>query len=119
YDALLTPVAPVAAIHHDHTPDVASRTITVNGAARPYTDLSTWTGLAGGSYLPAAVAPVGLTTNGLPIGIQVIAPYLEDRTAVDLARHLEHVLGGFQAPPDDPPAVDPVGGAPSLSSVVR
>jgi amidase len=99
YDALLTPVAPVAAIRHDHTPDIAARTITVNGSPRPYTDLSTWTGLAGGSYLPAAVAPAGLTAAGLPVGIQIIAPYLEDRTAVGIARHLEHVLGGFQPPP--------------------
>jgi amidase len=99
FDVLLTPVAPVAAIRHDHSGDVGSRTITVNGRSRPYTDQSTWTGLAGASYLPAAVTPAGHTSAGLPVGIQVVAPFLEDRTAVDIARHLERVLGGFQAPP--------------------
>jgi amidase len=99
YDVLLTPVAPVAAIHHDLAGDVDSRAIAVNGVPRPYTDFSTWTGLAGGSYLPAAVAPAGLTTDHLPVGVQIVAPYLEDRTAVDVARHLEKLLGGFQAPP--------------------
>jgi amidase len=99
FDVLLTPVAPVAAIRHDHSGDVGSRTITVNGSPRPYTDQSTWTGLAGASYLPAAVAPAGHTSAGLPVGIQIVAPFLEDRTAVDMARHLERVLGGFQAPP--------------------
>src|SRR5204862_251835 len=59
----------------------------------------TWTGLAGASYLPAAVAPAGHTSAGLPVGIQIVAPFLEDRTTVDMARHLERVLGGFQAPP--------------------
>jgi len=98
YDVLLTPVAPVAAIHHDLAGDVTTRTITVNGRSRPYTDFSTWPGLAGGSYLPAAVAPAGLTTDGLPVGIQIVAPYLEDRTAIDVARHVERVVGGFRAP---------------------
>jgi hypothetical protein len=31
--------------------------------------------------------------------MQVIAPYLEDRTAIDVARHVERVLGGHQRPP--------------------
>jgi amidase len=98
YDAVLTPVSPVAAIRHDHSPDLERRTITVNGASRPYTDQSTWTGLAGAVYLPAAVAPVGLTDDGLPVGVQIIAPYLEDRTAIDLARQLERICGGFRPP---------------------
>ena len=96
---MLTPVSPVAAIHHDLAPTVDSRTITVNGVQRPYTDQSTWTGLAGGVYLPAVAAPAGLTRDGLPVGMQVIAPYLEDRTAIDVARHLERVLGGYRQPP--------------------
>ncbi len=99
YDAVLTPVSPVAAIHHDLAGTVDSRTITVNGVQRPYTDQSTWTGLAGGVYLPAVAAPAGLTRDRLPVGMQVIAPYLEDRTAIDVARHLERVVGGYQQPP--------------------
>ena len=95
---MLTPVSPVAAIHHDLAGDVDTRTITVNGVQRPYTDQSTWTGLAGAAYLPAAAAPVGLSRGGLPVGMQVIAPYLEDRTAIDVARHLERLLGGYQQP---------------------
>ena len=99
FDVLLTPVSPVAAIAHDHTGDVFSRTITVNGSARPYVEQGVWTGLARVAYLPAAVAPFGRTTGGLPVGVQVIAPYLEDRTAIDVARHIERHLGGFVAPP--------------------
>jgi amidase len=99
FDVLLTPVSPVAAIVHDHTGDVFSRTITVNGTERPYVEQGVWTGLAGVAYLPAAVAPIGRTTGGLPVGVQVIAPYLEDRTAIDVARHIERHIGGFVAPP--------------------
>jgi hypothetical protein len=79
--------------------DKAVSTLPVNGRPRPYADQSTWTGLAGVAYLPAAVAPAGLTRSGLPVGVQVVAPYLEDRTAVDVARHLERVLGGYRVPP--------------------
>lgn len=99
YDAVLTPVSPVAAIPHDHAGEPPSRSIVVNGRLRPYEDQSTWTGLAAGSYLPAVSVPVGLTRGGLPVGMQVIAPYLEDRTAIDVARQIERCLGGFQAPP--------------------
>lgn len=99
FDVVLTPVSPVAAIPHDQDGDLADRTITVDGRLRPYTDQSIWTGLAGGVYLPAAVAPVGRTAAGLPVGMQIIAPYLEDRTAIDVARHLERLLGGYLVPP--------------------
>ncbi|WP_270886905.1 amidase family protein [Pedococcus sp. 5OH_020] len=98
FDVILTPVSPVTAIEHDHAGTPDTRTITVNGQARPYVDQSIWTGLAGASYLPAAVAPVGRTTGGLPVGVQVIAPYLEDRTAIDVARHIERVIGGYNEP---------------------
>jgi amidase len=47
FDVLLTPVSPVVTIAHDHTGDVFSRTITVNGTARPYVGQGVWTGLAG------------------------------------------------------------------------
>lgn len=39
--------------------------------------------------LPATVAPVDRTATGLPIGIQIIGPYLEDRTTIELAGLIE------------------------------
>jgi len=39
---------------------------------------------------------VGLTAKGLPVGIQIIGPYLEDATPIDLAGKLADVLGGFR-----------------------
>jgi amidase len=42
---------------------------------------------------------VGRTRDGLPVGIQVVAPYLEDRTAVDVARRMAEVVGGYGPPP--------------------
>ena len=100
YDVLLCPVMPVTAIPHDQSGDFLSRTIRVNGAERPYWDLVVWNGaIANLALLPATVAPVGRTERGLPVGIQIVGPYLEDRTPIDFARRLTGVIGGFEAPP--------------------
>ncbi len=102
-DVLLCPVTPTAAFPHDHDPDALRRTVTVNGEQRPGFDALAWAGLVGMAYLPSAVVPVGKTAEGLPVGIQVVAPYLEDRTALDVARRLSALVGDIGAPPE--PAV--------------
>jgi amidase len=71
----------------------------VNGEPRPYFDLMVWAGLAINAQLPATVAPVALSDDGMPVGIQIIGPYLEDRTTVKFAGLLEKVCGGFNHPP--------------------
>ena len=98
FDALVCPVACVPAVCHDHG-HVYGRTIDVNGDRRPYLDLMGWASLASVAYLPATVAPVGRTADGLPVGIQIIGPYLEDRTPMHIAKLMEDVTGGFVPPP--------------------
>jgi len=51
------------------------------------------------AWLPAIVAPVGRTKDGPPVGVQIVGPYLEDRTPIDFARRLADVVGGFERPP--------------------
>ncbi|MFO1188726.1 MAG: amidase [Alphaproteobacteria bacterium] len=99
YDALLCPVMPTAAARHDPNPTMAARTHVVNGVAKPYWSQVAWCGLASFVYLPATVAPIGRTKAGLPVGIQIIGPYLGDTTTLDLARRLGEILGGFTPPP--------------------
>lgn len=108
YDALLCPVGPVAAIPHDHTPELERRWVTINGESRPYWDQVCWISMAGACYLPAVSVPVGLTASRLPVGLQIVAPYLEDRTALDLARRVADLTGGFVPPPEPEPAEEPV-----------
>ncbi|WP_101946614.1 amidase family protein [Mycobacterium sp. 3519A] len=98
-DALLTPVAVVPAIPHDHRKPLTSREIHVDDRTRSYLDLFGWVGLATVAYLPATVVPVGCTAQGLPVGIQVVGPYLEDHTTLAVARCIEELLGGFVPPP--------------------
>lgn len=100
YDALLCPVFPTPAFPHDQSPDFPKRTLTVNGVEQPYlSTLLGWPALAGLSSLPGTAAPVGFTKDGLPAGIQVVGPYLEDRTAIHVARLVADVAGGYVPPP--------------------
>jgi amidase len=98
-DALLMPVAVVPAIPHDHSEPLAGRTIRTDSGSRPYLDMFGWMGLATVAYLPATVVPIGRTPSGLPVGIQIVGPYLEDRTTLAVARCIEELLGGFTPPP--------------------
>jgi len=98
-DALLMPVAVVPAIPHDHSEPFADRVIRTTDGSRPYLDMFGWIALATLTYLPATVVPVGRTAAGLPVGLQIVGPYLEDRTTLAVARHVEKLLGGFVPPP--------------------
>lgn len=99
WDAILLPVMPCPAIPHDQAEPQAARLAWVNGASVPYWDLITWMAPAGACYLPATVVPVGCLANGLPVGMQIVGPYLEDRTTLDLAKHLLALMGGCPKPP--------------------
>jgi amidase len=100
FDVLLCPIEPVTAIPHDHRPiEERSRSITVSGERRDYWEQIVWAGLAGMVYLPGTVAPVGPAADGLPVGIQIVGPYLEDLTTIRFAELLVGVVGGYRPPP--------------------
>lgn len=103
YDVLLCPPAPVAAIPHDHGPDIHARRLSVNGTERPYLDFLLWASLATGADLPALSAPVRLSKDGLPLGVQIVTAIGEDRMAIAVGRMLEISGAGFVAPGGDGP----------------
>jgi Asp-tRNA(Asn)/Glu-tRNA(Gln) amidotransferase A subunit family amidase len=92
FDALLCPVAPVSAPPLDERP-VHRRSLVTDGrrqrGVEGYLKLTAWNSLASSAYLPATVAPVGFTSECLPVGFQIIAGHLEDSTAISIASHLE------------------------------
>jgi amidase len=49
--------------------------------------------------LPSAVVPIGRTTEGLPVGMQIVSPYLHDRRSVRVAQLVRDVVGGYEPPP--------------------
>ncbi|KAJ0174645.1 hypothetical protein K1T71_009753 [Dendrolimus kikuchii] len=48
--------------------------------------------------MPATTVPLGLSREGLPIGIQVIANYNQDRLCLAVAEELEKAFGGWVEP---------------------
>ncbi|MDO8298044.1 MAG: amidase family protein [Caulobacter sp.] len=99
FDVVLAPSLGTLAFPHDPSPDMGARTLLLNGEKTPYFNQIAWSGVATLGHLPATAAPVGLSKAGLPIGIQIIGPYLEDRTTIAFAGLLEREFGGFVAPP--------------------
>ncbi len=98
WDVLLCPMTLTAAFPHEervfHT-----RTLTVNGREEPYRLQLVYPSLATFAGQPAVAFPVGLNRAGLPIGLQAIGPYLEDRTPIRFAQLVERERGGFVRPP--------------------
>jgi amidase len=100
WDVLLTPVTITPAFPHiGQETTFASRTLQINGERVKYSRFQVYPGLASLSGQPATAFPWGRTRNGLPIGLQAIGPYLEDRTPITFAALLEQAFGGFVPPP--------------------
>lgn len=97
FDVVVAPAFGTPAFPHI-TEDPASRVLIVNGQPTPYFAQLAWAGPATFGNLPATAAPIGFSTSGLPIGAQVIGPYMEDRTTIAFARLMEQAFGGFQPP---------------------
>jgi len=88
FDALLCPPSGSAAFPHDPNPDFDSRTLLVDGEPTPYGAQGAWSTIASMAGLPATVAPMARDADGLPLGVQIIGPYLEDRSTIALAGQL-------------------------------
>ena len=99
WDVVLCPVTLSPAFPHMFEGTFNSRIIEINGQQRRYEELCAWACLIGSAYLPATSAPVGFTAGGLPVGIQVVGPYLHDRTTIAVAGWLSELTNGYQLPP--------------------
>ena len=98
FDALVCPIMPTPAFPQDHSPDQTLRRIVVDGKDYPYQDQLVWPGVATCPGLPATTIPIGRSPEGLPIGVQIVGPWLEDRTPLRLAGLIEQAIGGFVPP---------------------
>jgi Asp-tRNA(Asn)/Glu-tRNA(Gln) amidotransferase A subunit family amidase len=69
------------------------------GAEHCYRDImrfSQWLNLTG---FPGATVPVSLSSEGLPIGVQVIGRPYEEELVLSVAQRIERARGPWQAPP--------------------
>ncbi|CAN5497732.1 amidase [soil metagenome] len=98
FDAVICPVMPTPAYPHDHEPDQNKRVLKIDGTDTPYGAQLVWPGIATLPGLPATAIPVAMSPEGLPIGLQIVGPWLEDRTPLKLAELIEQAFGGFVPP---------------------
>lgn len=87
YDVFLSPVNAYPAVPHGGTQGLAMR------PAFSYTIVYNLTGW------PGVVVRMGTSPEGLPIGVQVVAPPWREDVALAVGQHLETVSGGWQPPP--------------------
>jgi amidase len=99
FDAVICPVMPTPAYPHDHSEPQEQRRINIDGKDYVYPDQLAWPGIATLPGLPATAIPLGLSPEGLPVGVQIVGPWLEDRTPLRLAELIEREFGGFVPPP--------------------
>jgi amidase len=99
FDAVICPVMPTPAYPHDQSPEQETRRIDIDGKDHVYPDQLAWPGIATLPGLPATAIPIGLSPQGLPIGVQIVGPWLEDRTPLRIAELIEREFGGFVPPP--------------------
>jgi amidase len=84
YDVVLAPCFGTTAFAHQDG-DFPNRILVIDGVETPYGQQVAWPGMATLANLPATAAPVGASSSGMPIGVQIIGPYLEDFTTLAFA----------------------------------
>jgi amidase len=99
FDVVLCPPFSVLAFPHDATEDSEERRIDIDGTPHPYLSLIVWATLATPPGLPATTMPIGRSRAGLPIGVQIMGQFLDDRTTIAFAGLMEREFGGFTPPP--------------------
>ena len=98
WDVLIGPMTLDAAFEHQTGP-FNERRLRVDNETVPYAlnlVYPMWAIFAG---QPSTAFPGGLNRAGLPLGLQAIGPYLEDRTTLRFAQLLEREWQGFVPPP--------------------
>ena len=98
WDVVLCPAVSVTAGLHDVTP-FETRRLSIDGQDAPYGMLPFWAGWATPTGQPVTTMPIGHDAAGLPIGMQIIGPRLEDATTIAFAGLVEEAFGGFVIPP--------------------
>jgi len=93
YPILLCPPAAIPAFRH------GERAWKIDGKTVEYLDAwsyTAWFNLLGN---PAAVVPVNPSTEGLPVGVQIVGPPWQEGEVLSVAEIVERDCGGLKAPP--------------------
>jgi Asp-tRNA(Asn)/Glu-tRNA(Gln) amidotransferase A subunit family amidase len=93
YPILLCPVAAIPAFRH------GERSWQIDGKTVEYLDAWSYTEFFNLLGNPAAVVPVGRSSEGLPIGVQIVGRPWEEEKVLAVVEVLERECGGWNPPP--------------------
>ena len=84
---------PVSAFAHDRSEPQYQRRLDIDGKSYLCDDVGlVWAGPATSGGLPAAVVPIDRGDSPLPIGLQIIGPYLDDSRTLAWAHWTKETL---------------------------
>lgn len=92
FDIVLCPAFGTPAFLHTPEPDWRKRPLDFDGEPGNFGGQLGWAGIATVANLPSTAIPLGLTANGLPVGVQAIGPFLEDKTTIAFAGLVGHEI---------------------------
>jgi amidase len=98
WDVVLAPMTLDVAFPHQEAA-FEERRLTVDNQSLPYRANNLYAMPAIFAGLPSTAFPGGLSEAGLPLGLQAIGPYLEDRTTLKFAQLVEEAWYRFEPPP--------------------
>jgi amidase len=98
WDLLICPIATTPAFGHNQQGFRWERKVRVNGRDQESTQSLFWAGYPGLCGLPATAVPIASSSEGLPIGAQIVGPVFADPVCLRFARWLETAYRGFVAP---------------------
>jgi amidase len=85
FDIVLAPAFGTPAFPHMAEPDWRKRELLIDNEPTPYGDQLGWASIATVANLPSTAIPLGVNKAGLPLSVQAIGPYLEDKTTIAFA----------------------------------
>ena len=95
YDLFLCPTVPMPAYPHDQ------RSFTIDGQELPSRHALRATMPWDLTGSPAMSVPFGMSSDGLPIGVQLVGRHFDELTVLRAAKALEDRIGGYRRPPVD------------------
>ena len=98
YDVLLCPVLALPAQPKREEQPTYAMTTVVDGKTIQWNEMLFWPGIIGAVHLPSSVAPLGVTQDGLPMGVQIVGPLYGDRMTIAVAKMLERSWRAFTPP---------------------
>jgi amidase len=90
FDIVLCPAFGTAAYTHTRESDWRKRPLPIDGEPSKFGDQLGWAGVATVANLPSTVIPLGVNAAGLPLAVQAIGAFLEDRTTIAFAGMTGH-----------------------------